>query len=126
MQATLRRSGGLTSERGSQVLKDQLDISDDQMDEMKEKAVEVKKALDAKIAKLRKEAETEILSVLDSEQREKYKKMMGDTYGVDSLFSRGRSGAGRTGNRGRGGDNRGRGGDNRGRGARNGDSDEAN
>ena len=126
MQATLRRSGGLTSERGSQVLKDQLDISDDQMDEMKEKAVEVKKALDAKIAKLRKEAETEILSVLDSEQREKYKKMMGDTYDVDSLFSRGRSGAGRTGNRGRGGDNRGRGGDNRGRGDRNGDSDEAN
>ena len=128
MQATLRRSGGLTSERGSQVLKDQLDITDDQMEAMKEKAVEVRESLAAKMAKLRKEAEAEILSVLDTEQREKYKEMMGESYDVESLFSRnGRSGnrgtrgGGTGGNRGRGGRG-GRGGSDNG----NGDSDEAN
>ena len=125
MQATLRRSGGLTSERGSQVLKDQLDITDDQMEAMKEKAVEVRESLAVKMAKLRKQAEMEILSVLDTEQREKYKEMMGESYDVDSLFSRGGQRGGD--NRQRGGDNRRRGGDNRGRGGnRNGDSDEAN
>ena len=125
MQATLRRSGGLTSERGSQVLKDQLDITDDQMEAMKEKAVEVRESLAAKMAKLRKQAEMEILSVLDTEQREKYKEMMGESYDVDSLFSRN----GRGGNRGTrgGGGNRGRGGRRGGNNDNgNGDSDEAN
>ena len=128
LQAKLHRSGGLTSERGSQVLKDQLDITDDQMEAMKEKAVEVRESLAAKMAKLRKEAEAEILSVLDTEQREKYKEMMGESYDVESLFSRnGRSGnrgtrgGGTGGNRGRGGRG-GRGGSDNG----NGDSDEAN
>ena len=125
MQATLRRSGGLTSERGSQVLKNQLDISDDQLKAMKEKATEVRESLAAKMAKLRKEAEMEILSVLDTDQREKYKELMGEAYDVDSLFSRsGRGGGNRT-RGGAGGNNRGRGG--RGDGDnKSGDSDEAN
>ena len=132
MQTMLRRSGGLTSEHGSKALKDELDISDDQMEAMKEKAVEVRKSLEAKIEKLRKEAELEVLSVLDTEQREKYKKMMGNAYDVDELFGRNGRGSTRGGARGgeggrrggRGGDRGGRGGD-RG-GDRNGDSDEAN
>ena len=91
----------------------------------REKAVEVRESLAVKMAKLRKQAEMEILSVLDTEQREKYKEMMGESYDVDSLFSRGGQRGGD--NRQRGGDNRRRGGDNRGRGGnRNGDSDEAN
>ena len=89
MQATLRRSGGLTSERGGQALKDQLELTDEQIAAMKEKAVKIRESLAAKYAKLRKEAENEILSVLEPEQREKYKELMGETYDVDGLFQRG-------------------------------------
>ena len=99
MQATIRQSGGLTSERGSQALKEQLDISDEQLEAMKEKTAEVRKSLLAKVAKLRKEAETEVLSVLSTEQREKYAELTGESYDVDSLFQRG----GQGGQRGRGG-----------------------
>ena len=107
MQATVRRSGGLTSERGSQALKEQLDISDDQLEAMKEKAAEVRKSLEQKVAKLRKEAESEVLSVLDPEQRTKYEEMMGEAFDVDSLFQRQGDRGGRGG---RGGDRGGRGG----------------
>lgn len=134
MQATVRRSGGLTSERGSQALKEQLDITDEQLEAMKEKAAKVRESLTAKIAKLRKEAEAEVLSVLDTEQRDKYNELMGEAYDVDGLFQRGGrggDGGGRGGDAGgrggRGGDGGGRGGDRGGRGGnQNGDSDEAN
>lgn len=88
MQASIRRSGGLTSDGGGEVIKKELDISDDQMEAMKKKAVEVEKALATKIAKLKREAELEVLSVLETDQREKYKKMVGDVYDVESLFGR--------------------------------------
>ena len=94
MQATVRRSGGLTSERGGQALKDQLGLSDEQLEAMKEKAAEVSKTLEAKIAKLRKQAESQVLSVLDPEQRAKYVELMGESYDVDSLFQRGGRGGG--------------------------------
>ena len=97
MQATIRQSGGLTSERGSQALKDQLNLTDDQIEAMKEKAAEVRETMAAKVAKLRKEAEAEVLSVLDSEQREKYKELMGESYDVDGLFQRGGQRGGRGG-----------------------------
>ncbi|MDB2686797.1 hypothetical protein N9Y42_06255 [Mariniblastus sp.] len=116
MQATVRQSGGLTSERGSQALKDQLNLTDDQLEAMKEKAAEVRKSLVAKVAKLRKEAEAEVLSVLDTEQREKYEELMGESYDVDSLFQRG----GRGGDRGAGGQGGGRGGQGGGRGGQGG------
>ena len=125
MQATLRRSGGLTSERGGQALKDQLDITDEQLEAMKEKAAEVREALVAKVAKLRKEAETEILSVLDTEQREKYTEMMGEAYDVDSLFQQRGGQRGQQGQRGQRGGQRGGGGQ-RGRGGQRGDGDDAN
>ena len=118
MQATLRRSGGLTSERGGQTLKEQLGISDEQMEAMKEKASKARETLTAKIAKLRKEAEAEVLSVLDSEQRTKYDEMMGEAFDVDSLFQRG----GRGGQRGRGAQG-GRGGRGGGQGRRGGSGD---
>ena len=118
MQATLRRSGGLTSERGGQALKEQLGISDEQMEAMKEKASKARETLTAKIAKLRKEAEAEVLSVLDSEQRTKYDEMMGEAFDVDSLFQRG----GRGGQRGRGAQG-GRGGRGGGQGRRGGSGD---
>ena len=139
LQATVRRSGGLTSERGSQALKEQLDISDEQLEAMKEKAEKVRESLATKIEKLRKEAEAEVLSVLDTEQREKYEELMGETYDIDGLYQRGGGGdaggrggdrGGRGGDRGgRGSDRGGRGGDRGGRGGDrggNGDSEEAN
>lgn len=115
MQATLRRSGGLTSERGGQALKEQLGISDEQMEAMKEKASKARETLTAKIAKLRKEAEAEVLSVLDSAQRAKYDEMMGEAFDVDLSKRIGRGAQG-----GRGGAQGGRGGQ-----GRRGGSDEA-
>lgn len=103
MQATIRQSGGLTSERGGEALKDQLNLTDEQLEAMKEKAAEVKKALEVKVAKLRKEAESEVLSVLSTEQREMYEKMTGDAYDVDGLFQRGGRGGAQGGRGGRGG-----------------------
>jgi len=129
MQATVRQSGGLTSERGGQALKDQLGLTDEQIEAMKEKAAEVRKTLEAKIAKLRKSAEAEVLSVLDPEQREKYNEMMGEAYDVDSLFQRGgRGGQGRGGTQGgrggRGGQGGGAQGGRGGRGAQGGGGDD--
>jgi len=85
---------------------------------MKEKASKARETLTAKIAKLRKEAEAEVLSVLDSEQRTKYDEMMGEAFDVDSLFQRG----GRGGQRGRGAQG-GRGGRGGGQGRRGGSGD---
>ena len=118
MQYTHRRTGGLSSDRGRQSLKEQLGLTDEQMEAMKEKATKSREKLSAKIAKLRKEAEAEVLSVLDSAQRAKYDEMMGEAFDVD-LSKRIGPGA-QIGRGGRGGAQGGRGGQ-----GRRGGSDEA-
>lgn len=93
MQTTIHRTGGLTSETGSEAVKDQLNITDEQLEAMKEKAIEVRKTLEAKYLKLRTEAEAEVLSVLDDEQRAKYNEMMGNTFDVEGMLKQTQRGA---------------------------------
>lgn len=106
-QNQIQQSGGMLSERGSNVLKNKLNITDEQFDAMKKKAEEARKTFEAKVAKLRREAETQVLSVLTEDQRSEYKKLQGDTF----EFSNNRNTQ-----RNRGGDRNGRGGDRGGRG----------
>lgn len=80
VQSQSRRSGGPSSGNMPQSVIDELDISDEQIEEMKKKAEEVRDRMNEKIAKIRKQAEEEILSVLDADQRAKYKELVGEAY----------------------------------------------
>ena len=111
-QSEARRRGGATGGNLPQSLIEKLKITDEQLEELKAKAEEVKKKMEEKMAKLRKQAEEEVLSVLSKEQQEQYKKLMGDTF---QFQERGRFGGG---DRGRGSERGARGGD---RGGRKGD-----
>ena len=113
VQNQTRRSGGASSGTLPPTLVEELGITDEQMEALKEKAEEVRKKMDEKIAKIRKQAEEEILSVLDSDQRAKYKELVGDAYDFNSQSNRG--GFGGRGGAERGGQERGgRGGGDRG------------
>ncbi len=114
-QAQSRRGGGIAGGQMSESLVEELGITDDQLEKMKEMAEKVREDLAKKMAKLRSQAEEEILSVLDPAQREKYKSLVGDTFEFDNGNARGGfggRGGGRGGNRGgdQGGGRRGRGG----------------
>ncbi len=80
VQSQSRRSGGPSSGALPSMMIEELDISDEQMEEMKKKAEEVREKMNEKIAKIRQQAEEEILSVLTADQRAKYKEMVGDAY----------------------------------------------
>lgn len=92
-------SGGLTSD----YLREELDITDKQLEEIREVAEEANEELQEKIAELRADAQKKILGVLSSSQRRKYEDMMGKP------FELGRGGFGQ-GGQGRGGNFGGRGG----------------
>ncbi len=97
-------------------LAEKLKITDDQKKRIEEKAVELQKKLDEKIAKLREQMQAELLAELTPEQRDQYKQLMGETFTFEQQQRgdrRGRAGGARG-----GGDRRGRGQD---RGGRNGD-----
>ena len=120
MQASRSGTTGLLS---SSKVKERLGLTDDQIDEVKAKSVEVSQDLNAKIEKLREEARDEILSVLSTDQQAQIKKMMGDSFEFEQRGGRGgagggaggrggdRGGPGGRGGRGGGGDRGGRGGD---------------
>lgn len=120
-QSQIQRSGGMLSERGSSVLKEKLNITDEQFEAMKKKAEEARKTFEEKVAKLRRQAEAEVLSVLTEQQRSEYKALQGDSF----EFSNNRGGNARN----RGNDRGGRGGNdrgnNRGRGGDRGQGDDA-
>ena len=103
-QSQIQRSGGMLSERGSNVLKEKLNITDEQFEAMKKKAEEARKTFEAKVAKLRREAEAQVLSVLSEEQRSEYKALQGESFEFSN--NRGRGGENGAGGRGgRGGEN---------------------
>lgn len=64
----------------SEVIATELKLSDEQKEKLRAKAEEVEKKLREKMAKLRKESEDEILSVLTPEQRAQWKEMVGDPF----------------------------------------------
>ena len=103
-----RLGGGPGSGSFSPEAIEKLNISDEQLEKMKAKAEELQTTVAEKIAKIRKQAEEEILSILSAEQQAQYKEMIGDTYD----FNQGNQGGGRGGQG--GGDRGGRGGGDRG------------
>ena len=80
VQAEARRGGGPNNGQLPPSIIEKLDISDEQLEQMRAKADEVRKGMEEKIAKIRKQAEQEILSVLTPEQRKQYEEMMGETF----------------------------------------------
>jgi Spy/CpxP family protein refolding chaperone len=114
MQASRSGTDGMLS---NPKVKERLGLTDEQIDEIKAKAEEVKADLDKKIAGLREEAREEILSVLSSDQQKQIKEMMGDSFEFEQ-GGRGRGGPG--GRVGPGGDRGGRGGPGGDRGSRGG------
>jgi Spy/CpxP family protein refolding chaperone len=58
----------------------ELGISEAQKEELRKKATEVQAELDKKIAKLRAEAQAEVLTVLSTDQRAKLEKMIGTKF----------------------------------------------
>lgn len=73
-------------------LAEKLGITDEQRDQLREKAQEVQRELNEKIQQLRKEAQDEILEVLTTEQRSQLEQMLGDSFDVpDQRGRRGRN-----------------------------------
>jgi Spy/CpxP family protein refolding chaperone len=85
-------AGALTNSTAARAL----GLTEDQRKKLEEKAREVQEELQAKIEKLREDAEDEILAVLSPDQREKVKKLISE---------RPEGGTGRGGRGGRGGNN---------------------
>lgn len=102
----------------SEELKDQLDITPEQEDKMKEAAEKAQEEMRAKVLKLQQEAEAKIIAVLSTEQQQKYKTLVGDPFdfGTQGAFG----GQGGRGQGGRGGQGGGRGGQGGGRGGQGG------
>lgn len=97
----------------SDSLTKELGITEEQKAAMKDKADQVRKDLTEKVAKLRQQAQDEILSVLDAEQQKKYRELMGTPFDVEGMVrggAGGRGGQGGAAGRGRGGERGGRGG----------------
>ena len=103
-QSQMRR-GGQTGSLTSDAVVEALDISEEQLEEMRKKQEEVREELTKKIQEATEEARKEILSVLSPAQRKKYEELMGQPFEFQ------RQGFG--GDRGRGGDRRRGGGGNR-------------
>ena len=106
MQSQNRRSGGASTGAFSEEMIEQLGITDVQLEKLKAKAEEVGKSVTEKIAAIRAQAEEEVLSVLDENQRAKYKELIGETY--DFGGDRDRRGGWGRGRRGLGGPGGGR------------------
>ena len=99
-----RRGGGITGGQLSENLVEELGITEEQIEKMKKKADEVRQKLEKKMAQLRSQAEDEILAVLDTAQREKYRKLVGESFEFgrdEGGRRRGGRGAGRDRNRNR-------------------------
>ncbi len=64
-------------------IKEKLDMSDEQLEELKKKAAEAQKVYQEKVAKAREEMQKDVLSVLSSEQRAKYEQLVGDAFNFD-------------------------------------------
>ena len=109
IQSQSRGRNGVAGALGSDAVAKELGLSEEDVKELEEKNQEVQEKLREKIAKLQKEAEEEVLSVLSSEQRKKYKEMVGDKFEFQNFGGqrgqRGQRGQGGRGGRGGGGGN---------------------
>lgn len=80
---------------------DELDVTDKQKEDLEEAIEKAKEELEKKYKELVKDAENDILKVLDSDQRKKYREMVGEPFQFEERGRRGRDGGDR-GDRGRG------------------------
>jgi Spy/CpxP family protein refolding chaperone len=69
-------AGALASDETAKAL----GLTDEQKKKLQEVGREVQKEIEEKLAKIREEAEQKVLEVLTPEQREQYKKMLGERY----------------------------------------------
>ena len=109
LQASFQRGGGARMLQGR--LAEDLNITDDQKEALREKAEEVQKWMQQEQAKLRDQAMQKLIGVLDSEQQAKFKEMYGEQVDIDL-----RGGFSQFGSRSRGGDRGNRSGEGGGRG----------
>ena len=61
-------------------LADELELTSEQKEELKERAEKLEKELEEKIAQLKKKARAELLEGLTSKQREKLDDLLGDSF----------------------------------------------
>lgn len=105
-QMSSRGNSGLTSS----TVVEQLGLTEAQVEELRKKAEEVRAEVREKVQKIEEEAREDLLGVLTPEQREKYKKLVGEQFefqggqgfGGGGFRSRGGQGGDRSGNRGGG------------------------
>lgn len=96
------RGQGAGGALANEDLLDELELSDKQREELKEAVEEAREKLRKQYAKLVKDAEEDILKVLDSDQRKKYREMVGESFQFDDgqqQRGRDRGDRGRRGNR---------------------------
>jgi hypothetical protein len=75
-----RLRGGTTRTLSNSAIADELEITDEQQEEIKEKSSELQEELNEKIAELREKMREELLRELTPKQRQAWKKMVGDTF----------------------------------------------
>ncbi len=104
LQQRTRGRNGVADAFSDDSIAKELGITADQKEKLKDAAEKAQKEMEEKVAQLRKDMEDQVLSVLTDDQREKYKKMVGEPFELDrtQMFQRG--------NGGNGGNNGGRGG----------------
>lgn len=112
VQSGARRSGqGSLGILQNDAVLEELGIDAEKRAELEAKTEEVLAKLQTKIKKLKAEAEEEILSVLSSEQRKKFREKVGESFDFDAGNNANFAGrGGRGGGEGRGGGRQGRGG----------------
>jgi hypothetical protein len=89
LQNQSRMRGGIERALGNESFREELDISDEQMEDLREAAEEAREWLTEQTAKLRKEAQERVLSKLTQEQQDKIKEMTGEDFEFEQ---RGRGG----------------------------------
>ena len=108
-QIRMRRGGasGTAAFLGSDKPAKELKISDSQKEDLSKKAEEINKEMEKKVAKLREEAQLELLGVLSGAQRTQFKEMVGEPFTFESTRSRFGQRGGQRGGQQRGGGQRG-------------------
>ena len=79
LQMEMKQRGDINTLTGEK-LKETLGIDDEQQEQLKERAKEIKAQLQKDIAKLREQAREDLMDELTSEQRDKLETMLGDKF----------------------------------------------
>lgn len=80
LQNQSRMNGGVERALQNESFREELDITDEQMEELREKAEEVREWINKEVAKIREEGQKKVLSVLTSEQQDRIKEMVGESF----------------------------------------------